>query len=193
MPAADRYASISAGDIVSAPAMLSKPWVESSDGRNFVGVDFERQQIADRVRVFGAVQAVQARAAADAVTALRSSSFSIQRDQRLAASPRSGRGMPVGGIMPGAQLADDLFADLRVVAEVRQIELIEQQVRRLQPCVMAGDAVLIDQRALLGNIRVWARLAWPPPAVAPRGAAACGCAAGVPGRAAPGRTRGPPR
>ena len=36
LPAADRYASINAGDIVSAPAMLSKPRVESSGGRNFV-------------------------------------------------------------------------------------------------------------------------------------------------------------
>src|ERR1035438_9143027 len=34
-PAADKYASISAGDSVSAPAMLSKPCVESSGGRNF--------------------------------------------------------------------------------------------------------------------------------------------------------------
>src|ERR1051325_3823648 len=32
----DRYASINAGDIVSAPAMLSKPRVESSGGRNLV-------------------------------------------------------------------------------------------------------------------------------------------------------------
>ena len=66
LPAADRYASISAGDIVSAPAMLSKPRVESSDGRNFVASTSSAEQIANRVRVFGAVQAVQARAPADA-------------------------------------------------------------------------------------------------------------------------------
>ena len=35
--------------------------------------------------------------------------------------------------MPGAKLADDFFADLRVIAEVREIQLVEQQVGRLQP------------------------------------------------------------
>ena len=66
MPAADRYASISAGDIVSAPAMLSKPRVESSDGRNFVASTSSAEQIANGVRVLGAVQTVEAGRAADA-------------------------------------------------------------------------------------------------------------------------------
>src|SRR6185436_5238201 len=36
LPAADRYASMSAGEVVSVPAMLSNPWLESSEGRNVV-------------------------------------------------------------------------------------------------------------------------------------------------------------
>jgi hypothetical protein len=40
LPAADRYDSMSAGDIVSAPAMLSNPWVELSGGRNLAASIF---------------------------------------------------------------------------------------------------------------------------------------------------------
>ena len=85
------------------------------------------------------------------MTALRSSSLSIQRDQRLAASPDRAARMPVGGIMPARSLRTTFSANLRVVAETRevQIELVEQQVRRLQPRVVAGDTVLIDERARL--------------------------------------------
>ena len=151
LPAADRYASISAGDIVSAPAMLSKPWVESSAGRNLRGVDFEREQIANRVRVFGAVQAVEAgrgqmRGRAAIELALHPADQRLERGRIR--PPHAGRRHHAG-----AQLADDFFADLRVVAEVREIELVEQQVRRLQPRVVAGHTVLVDQRALRGGVR----------------------------------------
>ena len=60
--------------------------------------------------------------------------------------------MPVGGIMPGAKLPDDLFADIRMIPERREIHLIEQQVRGLQPLVVAGDAVLVDGGALCRGV-----------------------------------------
>ena len=43
--------------------MLSKPYASLSFGRNALGVDVEREQVADRVAVLGAVQAMQRLAA----------------------------------------------------------------------------------------------------------------------------------
>ena len=111
LPAADRYASISAGDIVSVPAMLSKPWVESSGGQELRGVDFERQQIADRVRVFGAVQPVKARRRQMRL-GVRSSSFSIQATSASRVSPVERRTAVRRRHQARAQLADDLFPGL---------------------------------------------------------------------------------
>ena len=56
--------------------MLSKPDVESSDGRYFAASMLEVQQVPDDVRVLGAVQPVQARRAACTGLRLRSSSAS---------------------------------------------------------------------------------------------------------------------
>ena len=85
------------------------------------------------------------------MTALRSSSFSIQviSASRVAGvRPRhSGRRHH-----PGAKFPDDFFADLRMVAEVRQVQLVEQQVGRLQLCVVAAHAILVDDRALGGCV-----------------------------------------
>ena len=69
--------------------------------------------------------------------------------------PRSGRGMSGRRHHAGAQLAHDLFANRRVVAEVREIQLIlvQDQPAGLQPRVVAGDAVLIDERALRAGVR----------------------------------------
>ena len=39
-----------------------------------------------------------------------------------------------------------------MVGDVREIELIQQQVRRLQLGVVTDDAVLIDEGTLLGNV-----------------------------------------
>ena len=61
LPAADRYASISAGDIVSAPAMLSKPRVESSGGRNFVASTSSASRSRIALRVLGAIEPVESR------------------------------------------------------------------------------------------------------------------------------------
>ena len=56
--------------------------------------------------------------------------------------------MPVGGIRPARSLRTTFSPISAMVAEVREVELVEQQVGGLQPGVVAGDAVLIDQFAL---------------------------------------------
>ena len=106
----------------------------------------------------------------------RSSSFSIQpiSVSRVAGS---GRGIPDGGIIPARSFRTIFSASLRMVGEVREIELVEQQVRGLQLLVVADDAVLIEERALRGNIGELVRPARLRPAAARR----CGAGrAGVP-------------
>ena len=65
----------------------------------------------------------------------------------------SGRGMPDGGIMPARSFRTIFSPISGVVAEVREIELVEQQVGRLQLLVVADHTVLIDERALRGDVR----------------------------------------
>src|SRR5262245_14378495 len=43
-----------------------------------------------------------------------------------------------------AQLTGDLFPDVDVVREVRHIGVLEDEIARLETCVMARDAILID-------------------------------------------------
>ena len=98
LPAADRYASTSAGDIESAPAMLSNPLVESSDGRNLVA----STSSASRSRMALAYSTRFRRCRPGGgrwVTAVRSSSSSNQPTSPSSVVG-SGRGIPDGGIMP---------------------------------------------------------------------------------------------
>ncbi len=57
--AAMTYCSMNDGDTCSAAAMLSKPSTTSSAGSTAVGVEFDGQEIANRVRVFLAIEPVQ--------------------------------------------------------------------------------------------------------------------------------------
>ncbi len=86
------------------------------------------------------------------VVAARSSSPSIQLtsdlQRRRIRAPRTGRRH-----QPRPHFAHDGFGHVDVFGQARQIELIEQQVRGLQPRVVTGDAVLIEQRPLRGHAR----------------------------------------
>ena len=83
--------------------MLSKPDVESSDGRYFAASIVEVQQIADDVRVLRAIQPMQSGRRRERLSRSRSSSFS--NDAIIASkSAGSGRFMPSGGICPARTL-----------------------------------------------------------------------------------------
>ena len=94
-------------------------------------VDLERQQIANRVGVLGAVQPVRQRPA-------RIRRRRARRDRASSRATRpapcalaaSGRGMPAGGIMPRAHLADHLLPDVGVRGDVGDAGAIERQARR---------------------------------------------------------------
>ena len=141
------YASSSVGEIVSEPAMLSKPLRRIVRRQQRRDVDVEIQQVADRIRVFGAVQPMEddgpglMRAAA-----LRSISASSQsRSPSYSAS--GGRCMSGGGITPARSLRTTFSQNFGVIAGGGQIEFFQRKIGRLQSVVVAGDAVLIEQRA----------------------------------------------
>jgi hypothetical protein len=46
------------------------------------------------------------------------------------------------------QLSDDLFSHLRVVADMREVEILEHEIPGLEPRAVTGDAVLIEDGAL---------------------------------------------
>ena len=129
--------------------MLSKPCVESSVGRYFAGIDLEIEQVADRVGVFGAVEAMEPRR---------------RRVRRggpveLVLEPRRHR-LVHGRFGPAragrrhharAQLAHDQLERLRMAADVVQIDRIERQFpRRIHPgglgaFAMAAHAIAVRE------------------------------------------------
>ena len=86
------------------------------------------------------------------VTASWSSSFSIKviMDSNTGAS---GRGMPVGGIIPARSLRTTFSPISGMVVHVGDVELIEHQTAGFQALIVARDAVLVEQGALAGNGR----------------------------------------
>src|SRR5436309_2529448 len=150
LPAAEEYASVSAGDIVNAPAMLSNPCVESSDGRNFDA----STSSASRSRITLLYSTRLSRWMPGGIRFVAEWLSSCPSIQVMSASRvvGSGRGMPVGGIIP-ARSFHDFFAKFRTIGEVREIQLVEQEVRRLQFLVVADDAILIEDGTLFGDVR----------------------------------------
>ena len=136
-----------AGDIVEALVVRLVGQQERST------VDLECEQVADRVRILGPVQPVDR----------NPSRIGPGRTRRVECGlERGGRGAVGGLIRPRpsrrwhltrAKFARDFFPRLRGIADVRDIHLVEQQPGGLQPRVVAGDAVLIEDRARGGRRR----------------------------------------
>ena len=125
--------------------MLSKPRVESSAGRNLLA----STSSASRSRMALVYSVRFNRCSPGAGRCVVGGAIELPfhpRDDRLqgrgVGTPRAGRRH-----QPGAHLAHHRLGHVHVVAEVREIELIEQQVGRLEPRVVAGHAVLVEQGA----------------------------------------------
>jgi hypothetical protein len=128
-------------------------------GQEFGGIHFEPENVANRVCIFRAIQTMQARCRQVGDSA------AIQ----LILHPRD---QPVehGGLRPRhfrrrhharAQFPDDLFAYLRLVPEVCQVQLVQLQIGRLQLGVMANHTIPVEDRALRGDIGgAYGRLRW---------------------------------
>ena len=64
-------------------------------------------------------------------------------DSRLLGLPRG-----LGRHLAAAQLAHDLLEHRRARAEVVEVDLVEHESRGLQPLVVAGDAIPIEEGAI---------------------------------------------
>ncbi len=110
-------------------------------------IDLEAKQIADGVGVLAAVQAVNRHAACVRVGRSGRIELSFQRPRdraiRFGIRPRPARRRHLAG----SKLRDDLFPLLRVVGNSGRIQAIELQPGGLQPAVVAGDAVLVEDVA----------------------------------------------
>ena len=122
--------------------MLSKPRLESSAGQQRRRIDLEIEELADRVRVLRAVEAVQDLRAREHLGG--------PVDLRL--QPVAKRRV-LGGGRPayagrrhhsGPQLADHLFPQLRMVTDRGQIHALQGEIRGSGPVVVAGDAVAVE-------------------------------------------------
>ena len=153
-----------AGDVVEAVALVV-------GGQQVGDVDLEIEQVADGVAVLGAVQAVDRLVARvrRRLRAWRSSVCSSATTNAFSVGS-SGRGMPCGGIMPPRSFTHDLFPDVGVRAGVGRVHAFEREPAGLDAVVVAGDAVLLNER-LIGR--------------APR----CGCDGGRRAGSRPARAR----
>ena len=103
--------------------MLSKPALIVSGGRNALTSTSRSSRLADRARVLGAVQTLEACGGRDsgctaAAVSMRVSSATASCFSAVAVgTARAGRRHH-----PGAQLADHLLADFRVVRHLRDVE-----------------------------------------------------------------------
>ena len=144
------YWSMKLGDTCRAAALLSKLPLMLSSGSQALGVDVEPEQIADGVLVLAAIEATQRHASGAAATVPRVDLVLEPRDERgrglTVRAPRAGRRHQTA-----AQLADHLLGNLGVLAGRVEIQLGQRQAARLHPVVVAGDAVLIDERTLRGD------------------------------------------
>ena len=113
-------------------------------------VDVEREQIANRVGVFGAVEAMEHRPARDSASPPPPDPARL-RAKRISSwygRPWSGRRAPAAASCRSAASARPFPTSSGASAIVREIQAVERQIRRLEPLVVAGDAVAIDRLAL---------------------------------------------
>ncbi len=109
-------------------------------------VDVERQQIADRIGVLGAVQTMDRGVPRVGMFACRASQFPIEPFNECRRSRRVG---PAGAERRHGSRGDLLqyfFPEVRLVANARDVSLLEDQIRGTQPCVVTCDAVPIENR-----------------------------------------------
>ena len=111
--------------------MLSKPLIGVVGGQQRAAVDVERQQVADRVGVFGSVQAVDDGCGPDSDSAAardraRSRATTRQPVTAAAVRPRP----PAGGIAP-ARSFRTTFSQICGLAATSPARLVERQPGRL--------------------------------------------------------------
>ena len=116
------------------------------------GVDVQRQQITDRVLIFRAVETPEGLGPARVRIRLRRG---IERrlqplEHRL--TGLAGRLRPIGRRHgAGAQLLHHLFPRLGALGDVQRIDFLQGETRSLEPVVVAGHAVAVEQLTAVGR------------------------------------------
>ena len=170
-----------AADVVEAEARVV-------GGEEVVGVEIDRQQVAHRVAVLGAVQTVEGGGTPGvAGGGPRAVELALEPVEEAVEGGRRGPGPPGRGHDAAPQLADDLLPLGGVAADVVEVEGVEGQGHRAElpherrrgaplavhhALVVAGDAVAVEQGAVGGGRR---------------GFGGAGGRGGLPGPRAPGR------
>ena len=113
------------------------------------GIDFECQQIANRVAVFGAVQTTEQRATRIRVSGGRTIEFGREPGHQTSTCRVVRPGDASWRHHSDPHLADDLFPSLRVLFNMGEIQRVERQTRGLRALVMAGHTILVEGRAVI--------------------------------------------
>ena len=115
-------------------------------------VDLEGQQVADGVAVLGPVQAAEGvRAARIRVGGGRGVERRLEVRDHAAVVGGVGPGARPGRHRAGPQLADDLLPQLGMAGDVGDVDAFERQAAGLEPVVVTGDAVAVEQGLLVGR------------------------------------------
>ena len=118
--------------------MLSKPSLESSAGRSVDASTSRASKIANDVGVLGAIQAMQAGASWVRIAAAAARSSALRCSLAKASSAaRSGRGIPLGGIIPARTLRTTFSHASGLIAGDVEIQSVEHQPSGLTLFVMA--------------------------------------------------------
>ena len=127
------------GDVVEAVAGVV-------DRQPFAGPHVDREEIANRVAVLGAVQAVHERAAGirmlDRGAIERRFEKCDERSRAFGIGPRADRRRRH---LTRAQLPRDFFPDLRMRRNVGEREVLQREPGGLEPIVVARHAVRVDE------------------------------------------------
>ena len=119
-------------------------------GKQRADVDLDAEEIADGVGVLRAVQAMHRRTAGIHVRGGRAVEGRFQSGDKCERSRRIGPRPTRWRHRTGAQLPHNLFPRVGVGGNLRHVGGIEREARRLQPLVMARDAVSGEELGVCG-------------------------------------------
>ena len=111
-------------------------------------VDFQGQQVADRVGVLEPVEAADDRPPGIGPRVGRPVELRLEPGGEAVVGGRFGARPPGRRHLAGAELADHLLPGFRGLADVSDVDPIEIEPAGPQPLVVAGDAVAVEQRTL---------------------------------------------
>ena len=132
------------GDVPRTSAMLSKPATGAVARQHCGNVDFQIQQIADRIRIFIAIHALHRRRSRVRMERrLAIESAFEPRGETVKCRAVRPRGV-LGRHHARAQFAHDSLPGHDIFFEMSQILCVEFEVPGLAPLVMTGDAILIE-------------------------------------------------